>query len=315
MTKAEAATSLPPTGSQHEIVAGSRRAVVTEVGATLRSFTVDGVDVLDGFELDEMSRAGRGQILAPWPNRLAGGRYTFAGRDAQAALDEPERGNAIHGLVRWLPWELVSSGGAAVELRCILHPQPAYPWRLALGVTYELGPDGLRVTLMAENRSHEPAPFGTGSHPYVTLGGVIDGASLTIPAGRRLLTDDRGLPIADESVSGTAFDFTDGRRIGTTQLDTAFLDLARDDDGLARSTLADPDSERHVTVWVDHTFGYLMVYTGDTLEPASRRRRGVAIEPMTCPPNALATGTDVIRLEPGASWRGSWGIATERGTS
>jgi aldose 1-epimerase len=262
-----------------------------------------------------MSRAGRGQILAPWPNRLADGRYTFAGRDAQAALDEPERSNAIHGLVRWLPWELVSGGDAAVELRCLLHPQPAYPWRLALHVRYELGPDGLRVTIGAENRSEEPAPFGTGFHPYVTLGGAIDGMSLAIPARSRLLTDDRGLPTGDEPVQGTVFDFNDGRQIGSTQLDTAFSDLSRGHDGLVRATLADPRAERQVTVWVDPTFGYLMVYTGDTLEPVSRRRRGVAIEPMTCPPNALATGIDVIRLEPGASWSGSWGITTEGGTS
>ena len=61
-------------------------------------------------------------------------------------------------------------------------------------------------------------------------------------------------------------------------------------------------------------FRYVMVYTGDTLEPAGRRRRGVAIEPMTCPPNAFRSGIDVIELEPGGSWRGRWGIAVKEGS-
>jgi aldose 1-epimerase len=64
-----------------------------------------------------------------------------------------------------------------------------------------------------------------------------------------------------------------------------------------------------VRVWVDAAFRYLMVYTGDTLEPADRRRAGIAIEPMTCPPNALRTGVDLIELEPSETWRGTWGIA------
>jgi aldose 1-epimerase len=38
------------------------------------------------------------------------------------------------------------------------------------------------------------------------------------------------------------------------------------------------------------------------------RGRAVAIEPMTCPADALNTGTDLIELKPAASWSGSWGI-------
>jgi aldose 1-epimerase len=298
----------PPSGEQHTIQHGSQEAVVTEVGATLRSLTVDDVDVVDGFPLEEMSSAGRGQILAPWPNRLEDGRYVRYGFEATAALDEPSTGNAIHGLVRWLPWAVRSDGGSAVALGCVLHPQPGYPWRLDLSVAYELGPDGLRVTTTATNLSDGPAPFGLGFHPYVTLGEMIDDAFLTIPAARRLLSDARGLPTTDEPVSGTGFDFTDRRRIGTTKLDTAFTDLARDDDGRVRVRV--DGSDRAITVWAGRGFDYLMVYTGDTLEPALRRRCGIAIEPMTCPPNALRTGSGVLRLQPEGSWTGEWGIDT-----
>jgi aldose 1-epimerase len=281
---------------------------VTEVGATLRSFTLDGKDVVDGFPVEEMSSAGRGQILAPWPNRLQDGRFSRYGFDAQAALDEPARGNAIHGLVRWLPWKVLTAGESRVELGCVLHPQPGYPWRLALRILYELDDEGLNATLTAENLSEGPAPFGVGFHPYVTLGGPIDDAVLTIPATRRWSSDDRGLPTTDEPVAGTPDDFTTGTTIGATRLDTAFSDLTRDDDGRARVVVASQDGADRVTVWAGRGFDYLMIYTGDTLEPVLRRRRGIAIEPMTCPPNALATGAGVIRLQPGGSWTGTWGI-------
>jgi aldose 1-epimerase len=311
MALAHAIVPTPPSGEQHEIHYGDQRAVVTEVGATLRSYRVGDVDVLDGFGLDEMSPAGRGQILAPWPNRLEDGRFSRYGFDVSAAIDEPARNNAIHGLVRWLPWAPRSEDDSRLELGCILHPQPGYPWRLDLSVAYELGPDGLTVTIAATNLSEGPAPFGVGFHPYVTLGGIIDDALLTIPASRRLLSDGRGLPTSDEPVAGTQFDFTTRRSIGTTQLDTAFVDLGRGDDGTVRVLVEDPNDGRRVAVWAGRGFDYLMVYTGDTLEPALRRRRGIAIEPMTCPPNALATGAGVIRLQPGGSWSGSWGITKE----
>ncbi|HXY71440.1 MAG TPA: aldose 1-epimerase family protein [Actinomycetota bacterium] len=305
--------SPPPAGRQHEIRHGDQVAVVCEVGATLRRYAAGGEEVLDGFDVADRSTAGRGQILAPWPNRLDGGRYTFEGREGRAALDEPEAGNAIHGLVRWLPWRAVSQDEHAVELACVVPPQPAYPWRVELGVEYRLSGDGLAVSARATNASDAACPFGIGFHPYVRAGeGVVDTATLAVPAGRRLVSDERGLPVGDETVAGTAFDFREPRPIADTKLDTAFTDLAVDTDGRARVEVRG-DAGRGVDLWAGPEFGYLMVYTGDTLDPESRRRRGVAIEPMTCPPNALRTGTDLIRLAPGESWQGDWGIQP-RGT-
>ena len=304
--------ALLPTGAQHEITHGDQRAVVTEVGATLRAYELGGEPVIDGFEVGELSPAGRGQVLAPWPNRLEDGRYSYDGVDASAALDEPERGNAIHGLVRWLPWTLDVRTDDAVVLRYLLHPQPGYPWRLEVAIRYALGPDGLTVETDATNRSDTPAPFGIGFHPYVTVGTErIDDAHLQVPAGEQLLADHRGLPTGRHAVIGSETDFMSSRPVGGTQLDTAFTALLRDKDDRAIVALERPDGGRTVRVWADGSFKYLMVYTGDTLEPADRRRGGIAIEPMTCPPNALRTGVDLIELEPGATWRGTWGILPE----
>jgi aldose 1-epimerase len=298
----------PPTGRQHEIRHGDRVAVVGEVGATLRRYATGGVDVLDGFGTGERSTAGRGQVLAPWPNRLDGGRYQFDGVECRAPLDEPDLDNAIHGLVRWLPWRAVSEGEEYVRMGCVVHPQPAYPWRLELEVEYRLDEDGLRVTPTATNESATACPFGIGFHPYLTVAEpAVDTATLRIPAKRRLVCDERGLPESDEAVERTTFDFIEPRPIGDTKLDTAFTDLAADEHGRARVELR-AASGRGLALWAGPEFRYLMVYTGDVLEPEARRRQGIAVEPMTCPPNALRTGTDVIRLEPGASWTGSWGI-------
>lgn len=303
-------TRLPPSGEQHEIGHGLQRAVITEVGATLRSYTVDGSAVIDGFGDRDICPAGRGQVLAPWPNRLGDGRYTIDGRNAQAGLDEPERACAIHGLVRWLPWKVVSRAQNVVSLGSTLHPQPGYPWRLSFSVEYRLGREGLSVSTEVTNLDPQAAPFGLGFHPYLTVDAPsVDFMRLRLPARRRLVTDERGLPTGETIVTGSEFDFTESRLIGSTRLDTAYTDLVRDRDGTARVELSGPEGAKSISIWMDGKFQYVMAYTADNVEPSSRRRKALAVEPMTCPPDALRTGTDLVRLEPGAVWRASWGIS------
>jgi aldose 1-epimerase len=299
-----------PTGQQWRIGHGRQEVVVCEVGATLRTYTVADAPVLDGFAADEWSHSGRGQVLAPWPNRLADGRFEFHGVRAQAALDEPERHNAIHGLVRWLPWTLQTRHQNQVSLRLQLHPSPGYPFSLLLELDYHVGREGLTVTTRARSLQEGPVPFGLGFHPYLTAGTeTVDGAILRVPARHTLDTDDRGLPTgALTPVEGTERDFTTQRFVGPAVLDTAFTTLERNAEGRAEASLDAPGGARGATLWVDQGFGYLMVYTGDTLPEQSRRRRAVALEPMTCPPNALRTAKDVIELQPDQEWSASWGI-------
>jgi aldose 1-epimerase len=63
-----------------------------------------------------------------------------------------------------------------------------------------------------------------------------------------------------------------------------------------------------MTLWMDEAFRWVQVFTADAL-PEPRRRRGVAVEPMTCPPDAFNSGEDLLVLAPGETWRGSWGIS------
>jgi aldose 1-epimerase len=292
---------------QLEIACGEQRVGVVALGGGLRSYEVAGREVLDGFSAGERPTSGRGQVLAPWPNRIENGSYEFDGKRMQLALTEPEKGNAIHGLVRWESWNVVDEAPDRVVLDYVLGPQPGYPFSLALGIEYVLAEAGLAVTTTARNLGLEPCPYGLGQHPYLCLGTpTVDTLRLEVAGDTVLLSDERGLPAGSESVAGTEFDFRVGRTIGGTVLDNAYSGLERAPDGRARVLLDDPSSGSGLTLWVDETYGYVMVFTGDPLPDVARR--ALAVEPMTCPPNAFRTGESLIHLAPGESVASTWGI-------
>jgi aldose 1-epimerase len=299
-----------PSGEQWAISHGSQRAVLVEVGGGVREYTVDGAPVLDGYPEGAVCSRAAGQLLAPWPNRIRDGRYDFGGVPYQLSLSEPARGNASHGLVRWLCWHRVDQTPESVELACVLPPQPGYPFALGLTTRWSLGPDGLRADHTVANLGVDPAPFGLGTHPYLSAGdAVLDELELTLPAAERLLVDDRMLPTGREPVPGTPHDFATPRRIGDAEFDTAYTGLTRGDDGLARTRLA-PDGGGGVELWQDASFGWIQVYSGGG--PSGRRRGALAVEPMTCPPDAFRSGDGLLTLDPGARWSGSWGITPLR---
>ncbi len=294
-------------GEQVELVHGAWRATVVEVGGGLRTLDHDGQPVVDGYAEDEMAPSCRGQVLVPWPNRIHTGRYTWDGVEAEVPLDEPEQQNAIHGLGRWRSWTPTERTDAAVTMRLLLRPQPAYPFTVSFAVRYELGDDGLTVTMSATNEGDRDAPYGCGVHPYLTAGADrLDDTVLQLPARTWLPTGPAQVPLDPEPVDDTPYDFREPRRVGRTRMDHAFTDLERGSDGRAVVSLAAP-SGRRVELWMDESFTWLQVFTGDTL-PEPVRRRSAAVEPMTCPPDAFRSGQDVIRLAPGQTTSATWGI-------
>jgi aldose 1-epimerase len=297
---------VPPSGEQFELTFGEQNVVVVGVGGGLRSYRTGRLGLLDGYGADEMSSSGRGQVLVPWPNRVQDGSYEFEGKSHQLALTEPENGNAIHGLVRWAAWSAAEREPGRVVIEHLLNPQPGYPFSLELSIEYALSENGLSVRTTATNVGSSACPFGSGAHPYLSVGTeTIDDVALHVPAQTVLQMDERGLPVGSQPVEGTEYDFRAPRPIGATKLDNAFTGLERGDDGLARVTLTAPAGDR-VTLWMDERHSHVMVYSGDTRPDVNRR--SLAVEPMTCPPNAFRTGDDLVRLEPGASWTGAWGL-------
>ena len=263
--------------------------------------------MVNGYGVDEMATAGRGQVLIPWPNRLQDGQYEFEGRQHQLPLTEPEHANAIHGLVRWSAWSVAAREPDRVVMTHRLHPQPGYPFTLDLSIEYALSDSGLSVRTTATNVGPDRCPYGCGAHPYLSVGTeTVDATVLRAPARTVLQADGRGIPTGATPVAGTDYDFREPRAIGATKLDHGFTDLERDEDGLARVELTNPDSGVALALWVDESYPYLMLFTGDLPEV---ERRALAVEPMTCPPNAFRSGESLIVLEPGGSVTSTWGIS------
>jgi len=319
-----------PSGRQYEITFGGQSASLTEVGGALREYRLDGRDLLDGYGPEEMCTGARGQSLIPWPNRIKSGSYEWEGGRLQLDLSEPDKGGAIHGLTRWRNWTVLDHTADAVSFTYTLHACQGWPWVLDCRLDYRLGADGLSVRTTAVNRSPDPCPYGTGAHPYLSLGmggedggsqdagsrnpggdqgnGAIDAGLVQVPGRTFLPVDERGIPTGQERVDGTGYDLKELQQLGGRHIDVAFTDLLRDADGRARVKLARPDRSAGVELWVDEAYPYLEIFTGDTLPQPDRRRTGLGVEPMTCAPDAFNSGEGLITLQPGQSHTAIWGI-------
>jgi aldose 1-epimerase len=304
-----------PSGEQFEIVHGDQRATIVEVGGGVRRYDVGDDEVLEPYPVDQMCDGAHGAPLVPWPNRLGGGRYRFDGTEHQVALTEPEKDNAIHGFLRWRSWGCLEHHEDSVVMATTLFPLQGYPFTLEVRVRYALDDDGLTVTTTATNVGQQAAPYACGQHPYLSAGrGLVDDCTLELDARTRIVTDpQRQLPTGTEAVAGTPFDFRRGTRIGELAVDDAFTDLGRDADGRAWVSLTRPDG-RVVSLWVDESYPFLEIYTGDTLAP-DRQRRGLGAEPMTGAPNALQSGDGLIRLESGETFTAQWGVTVATSSS
>jgi aldose 1-epimerase len=271
---------------------------------------VDDTDIVAGYADDEVCRAGRGQVLMPWPNRIRDGRYTFAGSDLQLGLTEAALHNANHGLVRWATWQLHwhSDDWSALTVRSRLHPQPGWNGILDLSVNYVLDPDGLSVSAHATNVGDAPTPFGFGAHPYIALGETpLAQVQLTIPAAREVLVDEQLIPTGTAAVRAEV-DFRTARALGETALDTAFTDLSRSETTGAWEVVVSGLATGDVTVWGDESMDWVQVFTAKGRDSGVDGVRGIAVEPMSCPANAFNSGEGLRVLEPGQSWTGQWGI-------
>jgi aldose 1-epimerase len=292
----------PPTGAQFELRRGRQRLVVTEIGAGVRSWTVGGQELLASFDPGEYDAAFAGRVLAPWPNRVRDGRYAFDGAEHRLELSEPERGNALHGLVLHSRWRGVRTSARRVALSCALAPGAGYPFELALAVSYELASGGVVMTVHATNVGARRAPFGAGFHPYLTPGASdVDDMVLEVPARSRVPVDEeRLLPTGpDTPVDGSELDFRQPRRLGALRVDACFGELGRSPAGVARVRLGANSGPGQLTIWMDERFRFVQVFTADA---------AIAVEPMTCAPDAFNSGDGLVVLEPGASFTGRCGL-------
>ncbi|MCI1018730.1 aldose 1-epimerase family protein [Microbacterium sp. C5A9] len=306
-----ATAARPRSGRQLRIAGHGYEAVIASVGASLRVLTFEGRDLVVPFDADEVRPGYRGATLAPWPNRIVDGRYTFAGVEHQLALTEPARGQALHGLLAWAEFDDRLVLDDRVVLAAVIEPQTGYPFRVEVETEYRIDADGLHQTVTAHNLGADAAPWGTGPHPYLVAGpaGRVDDWTLTLPASDVLtVTDDRLSPVAVEGVTEhPQWDFRAARPIGDVFIDHAFTGLSRE--GGAAEVRLVTDAGTGVAITFDERCPWVQVHTADNPGIDAIHRIGLAVEPMTCPPDAFSSGTDLVVLEPGAAHAASWRIA------
>ena len=240
-----------PTGRQHVLELGGQRAVVTAVGASLREYTVGGRDVVLPFDETQIAPAFSGAVLAPWPNRLRDGVYSYDGTHLRGPAEgappahRPARARREHDL-RARPTPTRRS----VTLEHVIVPTHGYPWPVRVRLTYALTGAGLHVTAEGTNLGATTAPYGIGFHPWLSPGdGQVDDCTLQVDAARHVTVDDRLLPTGTEPASGD-FDLRAARRcVGSTST-TRGCDVVRDADGLSWIRLGCPDG-RTVAMWAD----------------------------------------------------------------
>lgn len=320
----EAATAQQPehpvSGRQVAISHGDYSAVVASVGASLRELTHQGRHLVVPFDADEIRPGYRGANLVPWPNRIADGAYTFNGFREQLALNEVDRRTALHGLALWNEWTLVEHTPERAVFTTVIEPQAGYPHRLDVQVAYTLSDEGLDWHIHARNRGPSTAPYGVAPHPYLVAGeGVVDDWTVELPAAQVLcVTADRLLPTSLTAVithDGGSFDFQTPRTMGGTAIDHAFTALTPNTCPIAQAggdvevRLAAPSGTGVLMRWHAGSLPWVQIHTADRPDAPELHRIGLAVEPMSCPPDAFNSGTDLILLAPGGHHDAQWTIA------
>ncbi|WP_162448337.1 aldose 1-epimerase family protein [Phytoactinopolyspora mesophila] len=294
--------------SEHTLRLGRQEAVVVEAGGGLRAYSVDGTEMVAGYAAGTMCPSARGQWLVPWPNRIREGRYVFDGEELSTPLD-PGTSTAIHGLVRWLPFQVLQRDESSIRLATVLPARPGYPWTLRVQASWSLDDSGLSSALWVENLSDTAAPFAAGAHPYLSVGdGFVDDATVTVP-GSTILLGENGM-MTQRTAVDVETDFRAPRQVGDSQLGL-YTELTRDSSGHAQTVVQRPDGWR-ISLWQDESWPFVLLYTADVVSIAEGRRRSLAVEPMTAAVDAFNSGDGLVVLKPGETFHGSWGISATR---
>ena len=269
-------------------------AVISTEGAALIGLSVNNFDLIEPNTRDGLYA---GKILAPWPNRIKDGKYTFNKNDYQLPINEISKNNALHGLVANCLWEVLFQSESKVVLQYLLNQPDIYPGKLQLQVTYEIIESGIEITVLSENIGDISAPYGVSIHTYLVAGALLKNNELflQIPADQFLEVDaERLLPITLQPVAGTNFDFIDSKKISDLFIDHAFKYSS---DYPRSISLLNAEGQGAEVIFDDQS-KWIQIHTADRNLQADSRM-AVAIEPMTCPPDAFNSGIDLIVLEPG----------------
>ncbi|MDH3755866.1 MAG: galactose mutarotase [Acidimicrobiia bacterium] len=220
----------------------------------------------------ESDRGGyTGATIGRYANRIAGGRFTLAGRRYRLATNDGP--NHLHGGLIGFdqyvwdgePFEEPTRCGVRLQLQRP-HGDEGYPGAVGVEVTYALD-DGDRLSIDYTATTTAPTIVSLTNHAYWNLagGGSIADHELQVMASRYLEVDDTQIPIGSpRSVDGTRYDFREARRLGDSELEDGYDHcLLLDTPGVA-AVLIDPGSGRRMTVATDQPG--LQLYTANHLD-------------------------------------------------
>jgi aldose 1-epimerase len=242
-------------------------------------------------------------LLHPWANRLEGMRYRAAGREVQLDASSPVLHLDAHGLpmhgVPWsrLAWEPIESQRDRLSARLewsrkdLLDIFP-FPHRIELTAT--LCPQALTLQTTLIAGPDGPVPVSFGFHPYFGIPHVPRAKwQLGLPAMHRLLLDERGIPSGAEEPWGR-FD----SQVGERSFDDGFALLD------ARPSFCLTGGGRRITVELLAGYPYAQIF-------APNEQEFVAIEPMTAPTNALASGHGLRVVAPRERFEAAFRVRVE----
>ena len=278
MSAGEARTTLEmtrqpasPSGEQYEITFGTHRVVITEVGAGLRSYTVDGRDVIDGYDRTRCAPPAEDRSSHPGRTASKTAPTTSAVGATNSRSTKPEAHNAIHGLVRWHAWTVRDHQPEHIALEHRLHPRPGYPFTLDLTVEYTLSDAGLTVRTYRGNTGGDACPVRERGTSVSHARQHRRRPDAPVPAHTVLHSDSRG-PSDGRGQRGR-----DGVRLpsGTSHRQHGprpLLHRSRPRRGRHRTgRAARADRDEGIDLWVDRSYPYLMFFTGDPLPDVARR--------------------------------------------
>lgn len=227
--------------------------------------------------------------LVPYSNRIAYGRFRFAGTEFQLARNFGDHPHSIHGVGWQRAWQVRQVTPSSATLA--LHHQPDDAWPFAFTVTQQicLMPDALKLTLMLVNTHATPAPAGLGLHPFFPrIGAQLQfGAASVWHNGADYLPSTR-TPVPPE------WDHRAARPVGSVALDNCFEGWA------GTATLAWPD--RTLTVIATEALRHLVVFTPPgqgyfCVEPVSHMNDAINHDAMrVLAPGETLSGTVSFRL-------------------
>ena len=199
-----------------------------------------------------------------------------------------------------------------VELSVDVGLHKGWPYPLQLTVAYEVGADGLTVTHTATNKGATSSPFGLGMHTFIRAGDFpLDECALHLAAGTRLPIDPaRMLPNAySQAVAGTDYDFRTPRLLAGGAVGHSVQRIGRRRRQWSHATRAAGSGWNGHCPVTNREFPWIQAFVADPANDKGYpdRGRALALEPMTCPPDAFNSGIDLLVLHPGQTWTGSWG--------